>query len=451
MKRMRDVFPAAFVALALMLCASTPLESADTKIYADHQVIVKLRRGLLKTDGDKIRGELRSKTKHRFKLIDVELWDISGMTVDEAIKKYRGDPRIEYIEPNYILRADEVIPNDPSFPLLWGLHNTGQSGGTPDADIDAPEAWSFQTGAQVVIGVIDTGVDRTHPDLAANMWTNPGEIAGNGLDDDGNGYVDDVHGWDFVNGDNDPMDDHGHGTHCAGTIAGIGDNGIGVAGVCWHARVMALKFLDAGGYGTTSAAVLAVEYATANGARLTSNSWGGGSYSQALYDAIAAARDAGVLFIAAAGNDAVNNDLYPHYPSSYDLDNIIAVAATDRYDDLADFSCYGAASVDVGAPGEPPQEHVPVLDVEKAEFLEPEAYGPETPVHVLDVADRGRGPEPLGDGRRPWPDPRIDRLRGHELGPHRRFPAHDQLFPGLVEGRVRRNGVVEIVVPGRLA
>ncbi len=351
MKRMRQMCAAALVSVGLLLHVSTPLESAAPKPYADRQVIVKLKRGLLKAEGDKIRGELRSKTKQRFKLIDAELWDISGITVEKAVEKYRNDPRIEYIEPNYTLTAFEVIPNDPSFPLLWGMHNTGQSGGLPDADIDAPEAWGIQTGAHGVIGVIDTGVDRAHPDLASNMWRNPGETAGNGIDDDGNGYVDDVHGWDFVNGDNAPMDDHGHGTHCAGTIAAIGNDGVGVAGVCWSARIMALKFLDAAGYGSTSGAVLALEYATANGARLTSNSWGGGSYSIALHGAIAAARDAGALFVAAAGNAGSDNDLYPRYPSSYDLDNIIAVAATDRHDALAGFSCYGATSVDLGAPG----------------------------------------------------------------------------------------------------
>ena len=348
MKRMREIFPAALIAFALVLGASTVLESADMKSYADHQVIVKLRRGLPKADGDKIRGELRSKTKHRSQ---AHRRRALGHIGNDGRK---GDKEIPRRSPHRIHRAELYSSRGRShsqrsvFPASLGAPQHGQSGGTPDADIDAPETWSFQTGAQVVIGVIDTGVDRTHPDLAANIWTNPGEIAGNGLDDDGNGYVDDVHGWDFVNGDNDPMDDHGHGTHCAGTIAGIGDNGIGVAGVCWSARIMALKFLDAGGYGTTSDAVLAVEYATANGARLTSNSWGRHGYSAALYDAIAAARDAGALFIAAAGNDGVNNDLSPHYPSSYDLSDIIAVAATDRNDGLANFSCYGAASVDVG-------------------------------------------------------------------------------------------------------
>jgi hypothetical protein len=195
--------------------------------------------------------------------------------------------------------------------------------------------------------VIDTGIDYLHPDLAENMWTNPGEIAGNGIDDDGNGFVDDVYGWDFANDDNDPTDGHYHGTHCAGTVAGVGDNGIGVAGVMWHAQLVALKFLSDGGSGTTTDAIDAVNYANAMGIHITSNSWGGGGYSQGLYDVIAE----GGLFIAAAGNSGVDNDLSPHYPSSYACDNIIAVAATDHSDLLASFSCYGLTSVDLGAPG----------------------------------------------------------------------------------------------------
>jgi subtilisin family serine protease len=187
--------------------------------------------------------------------------------------------------------------------------------------------------------------------LANNIWTNPGEIAGDGIDNDGNGYVDDIHGYDFVNNDADPMDDNSHGTHVAGTIAAEGNNGTGVAGVNWSAQIMPLKFLDAGGWGDTFGAIQAVEYATMMGAKLTSNSWGGGGYSQALYDAIAAAGDAGQLFVAAAGNSSSDNDTYPEYPASYDLDNIIAVAATDNNDQLAWFSNYGAASVDLGAPG----------------------------------------------------------------------------------------------------
>jgi hypothetical protein len=242
---------------------------------------------------------------------------------------------------------------------LWGLHNTGQNGGTPDADIDAPEAWDTATGsADVVVAVIDSGVDYNHEDLAANMWTNPGEIPANEIDDDHNGYVDDVYGIDTCNGDSDPFDDNGHGTHCSGTIGAVGDNSIGVVGVNWDVRIMTLKFLSASGSGWTSDAIECLEYGimmeTDYGInlKLTSNSWGGGGFSQSLYDAIEASGNAGMLFVAAAGNSGSNNDANPHYPSSYDLANIIAVAATDRDDDLAYFSCYGPQSVDLGAPGQ---------------------------------------------------------------------------------------------------
>lgn len=267
----------------------------------------------------------------------------------DTLKALSGLVRIA--EPDFIVHAS-LLPNDASFAQLYGLHNTGQTGGTTDADIDAPEAWEITTGSRAVrVGIIDTGIDYTHPDLAANIWTNPAEIAGNGIDDDGNGYIDDVRGWDFVNNDADPMDDHYHGTHCAGTIGGVGNNGSGVAGVNWQVSLVGLKFLSSSGSGTTSDAVEAVSYANGLGLDLTSNSWGGGGFSQALYDAIAAANTAGHLFIAAAGNSARNTDPSPNYPSGYDLPNIIAVAATDHADQLATFSNYGIASVDLAAPG----------------------------------------------------------------------------------------------------
>jgi subtilisin family serine protease len=264
---------------------------------------------------------------------------------------------VVYAEPDFVVHAN-TIPNDSLFEDLWGLHNTGQDGGTPDADIDAAEAWEITTGSpNCVVAVIDTGVDYRHQDLAANMWTNPGEIPANNIDDDSNGYVDDVYGIDPCNGDTDPMDDQGHGTHCSGTIGGVGNNGIGVAGVNWHVGIMALKFLDSGGSGYTSDAITCIDYAvmmrTNHGinVRLSSNSWGGGGFSDALYDAIEASGDAGMLFVAAAGNDGCDNDNDPHYPSSYDLPNILAVAATDRNDQKPDFSNWGLESVDLGAPG----------------------------------------------------------------------------------------------------
>ena len=254
--------------------------------------------------------------------------------------------------------AATSTPNDPRYGDLYGLHNTGQSGGTPDADIDAPEAWQVSTGSRdVIVGVVDTGIDYTHPDLAANIWVNPGEIAGNGIDDDGNGFVDDVHGYDFVNDDGDPFDDNGHGTHCAGTIGGVGNNGTGVAGVNWEVSLMGLKFLSASGSGSTSDAIQAINYATmmrtqfGQNIRVTSNSWGGGGSSSAMRQAIEAGAAADILFVAAAGNDGSDNDATPQYPASYTSGAVVSVAATDRNDALAGFSNYGATSVDLAAPG----------------------------------------------------------------------------------------------------
>ena len=276
-----------------------------------------------------------------------------GMTVEQALEKLNKTDGVLYAEPDYKVRALSTFPNDPRFNDLWGMHNTGQTGGTVDADIDAPEAWDISTGSsEIIVAVIDTGVDYNHPDLVANMWINGAELNGTpGVDDDGNGYVDDIYGYDFCNNDADPMDDHYHGTHCAGTIGAVGDNGEGVSGVCWNVRIMALKFLDAWGYGWSSDAVDCIEYSVQMGAKVLSNSWGGGPYSHSLKDAIDAAGEAGVLFVAAAGNDDVNNDVEPHYPSSYDCENIIAVLSTDKNDNKSGFSCYGLNTVDLGAPG----------------------------------------------------------------------------------------------------
>jgi subtilisin family serine protease len=250
------------------------------------------------------------------------------------------------------------MPNDPSFGRLWGLDNNGQSGGLAGADIDATRAWDVTTGSRsVVVAVIDTGVDYRHTDLAANVWRNPGEVAGNGVDDDRNGFIDDVHGWDFANGDGDPLDDEGHGTHVAGTIGAVGNNGVGVTGVNWAVSIMALKFLGSDGSGSTSDAIAAINYATRMrrdfGVNVvaTNNSWGGGGSSAALRRAIQAGGDAGILFVAAAGNEGVNNDVTPSYPANDTSTAVIAVAATDRSNRLASFSNYGATSVDIAAPG----------------------------------------------------------------------------------------------------
>ena len=269
-------------------------------------------------------------------------------------------PGVRVAEPDWVVQGIGT-PDDAAFTQLWGMNNLGQTGGTVDADIDAPEAWNVSTGSKtVLVGIIDTGIDAVHPDLAANMWTNPGESGldaqgndklNNGIDDDANGYIDDWHGWDFVNADNNPADDHYHGTHCAGTIGGVGNNGAGVTGVCWQVSLVGLKFLSSTGSGAISDAVAAQWYANAIGCDLTSNSWGGGGFSQAMKDAIDAAGAAGHLFVAAAGNAGTDNDSTPNYPSNIDSPNIIAVAATDHNDALASFSCFGATTVDLGAPG----------------------------------------------------------------------------------------------------
>jgi subtilisin family serine protease len=320
------------------------------------EVIVKLKPGTTSAEARNLRSELDASVIETTETLGIQRWSMEDMSVQEAITTYSNNPEfadiIEYIEPNFIV-STQTTPNDPRYNELYGLNNTGQTGGTPDADIDAPEAWDIQTGNDVVIGVIDTGVDYNHPDIDDNMWTNPGETPDNGVDDDGNGFVDDYYGYDFVNEDGDPFDDFFHGTHVAGTIAAEGNNGDGVTGVNWDAQIMAIKFLDSGGFGTTFDAIESVEYATMMGVPVTNNSWGGGGFSQALQDAIAAAGEQGQLFIAAAGNGYGNdNDAFPFYPASYDLDNIIAVAATNDNDQLADFSNYGANTVDLGAPGE---------------------------------------------------------------------------------------------------
>ncbi len=337
------------VALAVIILGATPILAAPA--YVPGEVIVKFRQGTPRATIDAVRADLGGVVKTELAFTGATCLRLNAMSVEDAIAKYQGNRVIEYIEPNYLWNAD-VIPNDTHFNDLWGMHNIGQTGGTSDADIDAPAAWDSETGtAGVLVAVIDTGVDYWHPDLAANIWTNPGEIAGNGLDDDLNGFIDDIHGYDFVNGDGDPMDDYGHGTHCSGTIGAIGNNGTGVVGVCWQVQIMGVKFLDASGGGNTEDAISSVGYAVQMGADILSNSWGGITYSAALRDAIAVAGAAGVVFVASAGNASSNNDVYPRYPASYDLDNIIAVAATDHDDLLAGFSCWGPTTVDLGAPG----------------------------------------------------------------------------------------------------
>ncbi len=353
MRRWFQVLVVLGVAASVLAVAAGQLAVADPgpKPYAPDKVIIKFKKNATVAERQAIKADLKGQTRKNFSWIDAELLSIQDISVEEAVNRYKNHGKVEYIEPDYIVEALEV-PDDPMFDQLWGLLNTGQTGGTPDADIDADDAWNVGTGTHdVLVGVVDTGVDYNHTDLAANTWTNPGEIAGNGVDDDGNGFIDDIKGWDFYNDDNDPIDDNGHGSHCSGTIGAVGNNGIGVAGVNWSVKIAGIKFLSSGGSGYTSDAIDAINYGVTIGCKVLSNSWGGGGYSAAMEDAIQDAYDAGILFAAAAGNSSTNTDLSPHYPSSYDVGNVVSVAATDHNDELASFSNYGLTSVDLGAPG----------------------------------------------------------------------------------------------------
>ena len=286
-----------------------------------------------------------------------------------AMMALSSEPAIQYSEPNYIYTTQDQdgsqpsdpvsnLPNDTDFSKLWGLNNVGQADsagqvGTAGSDIEVAPLWQAGiTGdKRVVVAVIDTGIDHLHPDLADNIFTNAGEIAGNNIDDDKNGFVDDVHGYNFEARNANARDDHDHGSHCAGTIGGVGNNGVGVAGVAWNVTLMPIKFLSASGSGSLQGAVESINYARMMKVNVMSNSWGGGGFSQTLKDAIEATKEAGIVFVAAAGNDSSNNDASPAYPASYDISNIISVAATDNRDNIARFSNYGAAKVHVAAPG----------------------------------------------------------------------------------------------------
>jgi subtilisin family serine protease len=329
--------------------ASQLLEERRT---AGDRILVKYKKPATKMTIQSIEMKYNIQTIRYFDFIDVYLYKVPEPQIDiELIAKLKKEPLIEYAEPDYIISIAKT-PNDPRFSELWALHNIGQTGGAVDSDIDAPEAWDFTTGSSnVIVAVIDSGVDYKHEDLKDNMWENQNETPGNGLDDDGNGYIDDIYGIDAITNTGDPMDYHGHGTLVAGTIAAVGDNGKGVVGVCWKAKIMALKFSGKDGAGVVSDAIECIKYAIKKGSHIINVSWGGTTFCQALKDAIDASKNAGILFVAACGNQSSNNDSRPFYPASYDCENIISVAATDDNDDLASFSNYGYASVDVAAPG----------------------------------------------------------------------------------------------------
>ncbi|MGC8742944.1 MAG: S8 family serine peptidase [Verrucomicrobiia bacterium] len=281
----------------------------------------------------------------------------SGKNPVEMAKLYLQSGLVEYAEPDYAIKTDQLVPNDPLYTSgsQWNLNNIGQFGGTPDADIDAPEGWAVSnTASNIVVAIIDSGVRYTHEDLSENMWVNPGEIPNNSIDDDKDGYVDDIYGINAIDGASNPgnpLDDFGHGTHVAGIIGAVGNNGKGVVGVAWRVKIMALKFIDSSNNGYVADAIECINYAINKGAKIINTSWGSTTYSSSLQTALNSARSAGIIVVASAGNESQNNDITPSYPASYNLDNIISVLATDLNDNLANYSNYGATSVDVGAPG----------------------------------------------------------------------------------------------------
>lgn len=277
-----------------------------------------------------------------------------GQDVDDAIGEYKASGLVEFAEPDYLLQVSSpTLPNDPRYldGSQWGLNNNGRNGGLTSAHISAGLAWGVVTGApDVVVAVIDSGIRYTHEDLIDNMWVNPNETV-NGLDDDRNGVIDDIHGLNAFDDTGDPWDAHGHGTHVAGIIGATGNNRLGIAGVAWRVKLMACGFMDASGVGATSDAIQCIDYARNKGAHIINASWGGMAGSTALRAAISRARGAGIIFVAAAGNEGADNDAEGHYPSGFDLDNVVSVGASTRSDALAEFSNYGARTVDLVAPG----------------------------------------------------------------------------------------------------
>jgi len=301
--------------------------------FAPGSVLVKFRPGTPGNAKNDARNSVTGQFEEDYKIVPGLERIFTNFSVEKAISILEKNPNVEYAEPNFAVsintHIDPDTPDDTNFNLLWGMSN-----------INAEQAWDASTGDPgIVIGVIDTGVDYTHEDLAANMWENPGEIPNNNIDDDGNGIVDDYYGASFCNmgqTSGDPMPGHYHGTHVAGTICAVGNNGVGVVGVNWGCSIMALRFLcGSNGSGWTSDAILAVQYANSHNVKFTNNSWGGGGFSQGLLDAIEAADS---VFVAAAGNNGSNNDTNPHYPSSLNADNLIAVASITSSNAKSSFS-----------------------------------------------------------------------------------------------------------------
>lgn len=345
----RFIVPGVLVGILLLiaqLAVAGPTQLHGRYKVAADELLIKLKPTAVQSTQEGQHDKLGGRILRRFARLGWQQIKLpTGMTIEQALQRYPQLAEVASVEPNYIYQTS-ATPNDPMLGQLWGLPK-----------IQAQTAWESTTGStNTVVAVIDSGINYNHDDLRNNVWRNPGEVAGNGVDDDGNGYVDDIYGINAYAGTANPLDDAGHGTHVAGIIGASGNNGIGVTGVNWTAKIMALKFIGPDGSGSLADAIACYEYAVAMkqrgiNIRVINDSWGGSGYSQALRDAINAAGNAGILSVIAAGNDSSNIDATPDYPASYDLASIITVAASDQYDRPASFTNYGATSVDLAAPG----------------------------------------------------------------------------------------------------
>ena len=343
--------------------SSEEVALSETRNFGRPEVLVKFRSGVSLESIEGITSRMNDRIEDRIE--NVAGWtaidDLDNADADAIVAKYSSLPEVEYAEPNFEIALDEagplepILPHDPQFNDQWALANSGQRGGKQGADISATLAWARTTGSEdLVVAVLDSGVDYTHEDLVSNMWVRPADMAP--YSDTELGTVDDLNGYNAIDGNSDPMDDNGHGTHCAGIIGAEGENNLGIAGVNWNVRIMPLKFMNSGGFGTTKDAIEAINYVIDRkkagvNVRIISASWGSTQKSRALEDVIRKAYENDILFVAAAGNATTDNDRRPHFPSSYDVPNVISVAALDRNDQLAKFSNYGAKSVAVAAPG----------------------------------------------------------------------------------------------------
>ncbi|MGI8641330.1 MAG: S8 family serine peptidase [Pyrinomonadaceae bacterium] len=347
--------------------------SADDR---EHEVLVKFRPEVSLSEIRKLAAKNNDTVEDKYEAIKgwVAIDDLDGLDAKKVAEQYtQMTDLVAYAEPNNEIVLDDptfipakdllsrkndanpILPNDPMFKDQWALNNAGQDGGKEKADLSALKAWLKTQGSDdVVVAVLDSGVDYMHPDLVANMWLRPDNVPQ--YKDNELGTINDLHGFNAADNQSDPMDDNGHGTHCAGIIGAEGDNDEGIAGINWKVEIMPLKFMGRGGFGTTKDAIEAINYAIDRkqkgvNVRVINASWGSTMYSKALEDTIRAAGEAGILFVAAAGNNSTDNDKRPHYPSNYDLPNVISVAALDRSDQLASFSNFGIKTVHIAAPG----------------------------------------------------------------------------------------------------